>query len=548
MVDSKNNFSKFSSFRIVLIYAVVSVLYIYTSDYILQCIVTDIKLLTKLQTYKGTGFIIISAVLLYILVKKNLDNLTFYYKQLIEIQKSAEEKLESSHEEYISLFNHSPLPMWIFDLKTFKFLLVNEAACSIYGYTHEDYQSMNLRDIRPKEDIPILERAIESALLNEKFEIPSIIRHLKKNGDVIYVKIKNTLLTYKGEKVRLASAVDVTAEINTQNELMEINSKLQLASEISSMGYWTNDLNQSKIEWSNEVYKIFEVEPQNIELNIETIKSFFHPDYLDHLDINLYSKYEDNSIKEFEYKIITPKANVKWVLERIYIIKDINNNPIKLAGIVLDITRRKLYEQEIVQSNERFKMLARATVEAIVDWDIENNSVMWGEGFHTILGYDLKNTDKHLWTKNIHPEDRKRVLEELKKTLLDPTIEFFNADFRFFKANGEIVFVQHRGIYIRDEKGKAIRALGAIIDLTETLERMKKIELQNIALRDIAWTQSHIVRAPLTNLMGFIALFKENIKTNTIDEKLCDYIIESSEKLDLVIRDIVKKATKTEHF
>lgn len=546
MLDTKKNNSKNSSFRIVFIYAIVSVGYIYTSDYILKRLINDIHLISRFQTFKGIGFILITATLLYILVKKNLDTTTFYYQQLLDVQQSAEAKLESSHEEFMELFNHSPLPKWIFDIETFKFLLVNEVACTLYGYTLEEYQSMTLFDIRPIEDRPELRHTIEFSFENGHFEIPSVVRHLKKNGEIIFVKVKNTIVTYKGKRVRLASAVDVTAEINAHNELLEINSKLKLASEIACMGYWTNDLKLSKIEWSDEVYKIFELDPLNFELTLESIKSRFHPDYQNRFDFSNYSNFEDQTIKEFEYRIIAGSGEIKWLLEKLYIIKDINNIPTKLAGIVLDITKRKLHEQEILQSNERFKMLAKATVEAIIDWDIVNNKVMWGEGFQTMLGYDIDNTDKHLWSRNIHPEDRNMVLKELNKALKDSSKEFFNADFRFLKANGDVAFMQHRGIFIRDANGIAIRALGAMIDLTETLDRMHKIELQNKALREIAWTQSHIVRAPLTNLMGFISLFKENLKTNTIDDKLCDYIISSSNKLDQVIHDIVKKANETE--
>ena len=546
MNNNTNTKSIKATLKIVLSYAVVSVIYIYTSDYFLESIVSDTNLLTKLQTYKGLVFIIITTLLFYYLIKQKIDTLSYYYQQLIDVQQSSEDKLESSHEEYMSLFNQSPLPKWIFDVETYHFLLVNEAACSLYGYTLEEYSTMNLRDIRPSEDISELEAAMSLAKEKSEFDLPSIVRHKKKNGEIIYVKLKNSLLTYKGKKVLLASAVDVTTEINAQNKLIEINAKLQLASEIANMGYWTNDLKASKIEWSDEMYKLFEVAADDFELTLENIKSYFHPDYQKRFDPIHYSNFEDNTIKEFEYKIITGTGKEKWLLERLNIIKDINNVPIKLAGTVLDITKRKLYEEEIIKSNERFRMLARATVEVIIDWDIDNNKVMWGEGFHTMLGYDLDNSDIHLWANNIHPEDRDLILEDLNNTINDSTKEFFNAEFRFLKANGEITFMQHRGIFIRNAEGKATRALGAMIDLSETLEKLQKIELQNKILMDIAWMQSHIVRAPLTNLMGFIALFKENLKSDTVDEKLCDYIIESSNKLDEIIHEIVKKASDLE--
>jgi len=123
-------------------------------------------------------------------------------------------------------------------------------------------------------------------------------------------------------------------------------------------------------------------------------------------------------------------------------------------------------------------MIARATAEAIIDWDIKNDKVVWGEGFQTIFGYDLSKYDNHLWSNNIHSEDKERVLEDLFKTVEDPTKEYFTTNFRFLKANRDSTNVQYRGIFIRDRNGKATRAIAAMIDLTDTLNRIHKIEQQ----------------------------------------------------------------------
>jgi PAS domain S-box-containing protein len=191
-------------------------------------------------------------------------------------------------------------------------------------------------------------------------------------------------------------------------------------------------------------------------------------------------------------------------------------------------------------------MSAKATVEAIIDWVITNNEVIWGEGFHTLLGFDLKEKNFRLWSDNIHADDRKKVLGDLRKTLLDATKHQFNAEFRFVKADGDIAYVQHRGVFIRDANGKATRALGAMIDLTESLNKIRRIVLQEKALKEIAWTQSHIVRAPLANLMGLVGLIKNNVTTGISDELLLGYISDSAEKLDGVIRDVVIKATEVD--
>ncbi len=80
-----------------------------------------------------------------------------------------------------------------------------------------------------------------------------------------------------------------------------------------------------------------------------------------------------------------------------------------------------------------------------------------------------------------------------------------------------------------------------MIDLTESLERMNQIEMQDKALKDISWTQSHVVRAPLANLLGFIYLLEENIDTGLSDKEIIDHIGASAKRLDEIIRDIVSK-------
>ncbi len=536
---------KSATLKIVVPYTIISVIYISLSDYFLDMYVTDFDLHTQLQTYKGFGFVTVTAILLYLLLKKNNDTLTSYFKQIIDVTNASNVDLKKAQEEYLSLFNYSPIPMWLFDLDTLQFIHVNEAACEIYGYTLQEYKTMKVHDIRPKEDISQMEQFYAMTSPNIEHTLSSTIRHLKKNGEIIIVKLKTSFVYYKGKKVRIATVVDVTAEIEFQNQLKETNTKLQLANEIASMGYWTNDLDKNEIKWSDEMYKIYDQDPSTFQLSEASIYSLLLPEDQVDFSIQTLSEIKD-SIQETERKIITPSGKVKWVLGRMHIVTDGKGNPLRIEGIALDITKRKIYEQEITESNERFKTLTKATVEAIIDWDIIHNTVLWGEGFHTLLGYDLSTIHNDLWSKNIHPDDRKKVLHDLNITLEDPMQHNFNAEFRFIKANGDIAFMQHKGVLLRDSNGKATRAIGAMIDLTDTLERMRQIEQQNKTLREISWLQSHIVRAPLANLLGLITLLKDSQEKGVYDSNLIDYIYESTEKLDQVIHDIVKKSNEVD--
>ena len=181
--------NKLASFKIVLIYAMVSAFYIFTSDYLLSAFTNDASVISKLQTYKGFAFILITSILLYTLVKQNMNQASASYRQIIDAQQQANQQRLLLQEEYTALFNNSPLPMWIFDPESLRFLLVNEAACRVYQFSRSEFLSMTLRDIRPQEEVPVMERILSYAMGKDNVSLPNTIHHQKKNGDIMLVKI-----------------------------------------------------------------------------------------------------------------------------------------------------------------------------------------------------------------------------------------------------------------------------------------------------------------------------------------------------------------------
>src|SRR5437762_8223439 len=84
------------------------------------------------------------------------------------------------------LFKNNPLPLWVYDLETLRFLDINEVACHKYGYSREEFLALTMRDIRPPEDIPRMHASVR-AHPTENFN-SSIWRHRKKDGTTIYVE------------------------------------------------------------------------------------------------------------------------------------------------------------------------------------------------------------------------------------------------------------------------------------------------------------------------------------------------------------------------
>ncbi|MDB5129734.1 PAS domain S-box protein [Mucilaginibacter sp.] len=160
-------------------------------------------------------------------------SLSVYFKDITD-RKSSEILLIASEKKYSELFNLSPLPMWVFDQSSLKFLDVNMAAIKNYGFTRDEFLSMSVMDIRPEEDIAALQQALHSAKKKHHFMHHGIYRHKKKNGEIIQVDILSNTLSYRGKNAKVVIANDVTQRLKYIKAIEEQNEKLHEISWIQS--------------------------------------------------------------------------------------------------------------------------------------------------------------------------------------------------------------------------------------------------------------------------------------------------------------------------
>ena len=137
---------------------------------------------------------------------------------------------------------------------------------------------------------------------------------------------------------------------------------------------------------------------------------------------------------------------------------------------------RRGAERRLKESEERFQMAARATNDAIWDWDLKSNHVWWNEGVEKLFGYSREGVVEHVswWTERLHPDDRERVLAEMR-AVIDGGGMFWSGEYRFMRADGAYAYILDRGYVMRDEQGRAYRMIGAMMDITERKNQEERI-------------------------------------------------------------------------
>jgi len=128
-----------------------------------------------------------------------------------------EEALRKSEAQYRLLFESNPQAMWVYDLATLRFLAVNDAAVRHYGYSRAEFLDMTIKDIRPPEDVPLLEEYLHSESADP--DHAGEWRHRKKDGSVINVHITANRLTFGGRPAEFVLVHDVTERKKAETAL-----------------------------------------------------------------------------------------------------------------------------------------------------------------------------------------------------------------------------------------------------------------------------------------------------------------------------------------
>jgi PAS domain S-box-containing protein len=167
-----------------------------------------------------------------------------------------------------------------------------------------------------------------------------------------------------------------------------------------------------------------------------------------------------------------------WFELRIY------PSPQGLAIYFRDVSEPRRAREVLRISEERFRLLARATNDAVWDWDLATQALWWNEGFEALFGYARGEVQPTLegWSSRIHPDDREQILA-LVNRVVDSGGETWAGEYRFQRKDGSYAYVLDRGYVLRDTDGKAIRMIGGMSDLTAR----KEVELrlaQQAALLD----------------------------------------------------------------
>ncbi|MBC5774269.1 PAS domain-containing protein [Pontibacter sp. KCTC 32443] len=414
-------------------------------------------------------------------------NLQFWIGTLtdIEEQKQAMERMREKDLQLENILNNSPAHLCLLHGPEHICDYVTPGFTILYG--NRQYLHKPAREIWPELQhtnfISILDNVYRSGKRVQIHEHKLAVDR-KRNGQFtdMYLNLEYRPLITNGVTAGiLVSAVEVTELVQTKQRIAFNQQSMQLLSEAAGCATWEYDVKGKIITWSSGYKEMFGYTDADLTTDAATWDANIHPEDYQSIRASVNSAIA-NSKKSWtgEYRYRRADGSYAYVMDHGYIIYDKDSMPERMLGSVLDITSKKKNDQELQYNNERFKRIAMATNDVIWDWNLQDDSIWWSEGYSTLFGYkeyDIE-VDINSWTDHIHPDDLALIKSSIKKAF-DGSDNSWEGEYRFRCADGSYKLIHDKGYIIRDTHGKAIRMFGSMLDVTEKRQIEQQLQVSN---------------------------------------------------------------------
>lgn len=461
---------------------------------------------------------------------------------------------ETGSKQMQELLPHSEEKFRLFAEATFEGIIISEQGKIIdantrmaekSGFELSEMIGMNLTDMVAPVSIPnVLEHILSNS--EESYEIYA----KRKNGSIFPVEVRGRLLRTDGRMLRVICVRDISGRKRAEEELKKSEKALHVAQRMAHLGSWELDIENNKLTWSDEVYRIIGLPPQEISATFEAFLEAVPPEDKDLVKTAYTDSIRDGVPLNIVHRIIRKiDGDIRYVHNVCEHVRAETGRIVRSRGILHDITERKLAQQKIERIATEWMTTVDASTDVIglldLDWRLKRANL----AFYAMIGKKPNDVLGSHIAEILHPQggaatfSLARIFEGKRE--LVTTLEADHPD-NPLKRPIELTVRT-----VPDKAGQPISIFLTFHDLTherkiqEEKERLKaqlyqakKME----AIGQIASGFAHEVRNPLNAILSISeALFSEKeIKGNPDYQPYISHIRAQVSRLAQLMKDLLE--------
>jgi PAS domain S-box-containing protein len=347
----------------------------------------------------------------------------------------------------------------------------------------------------------------------------------------------------------IGSCVDVSDLLQKERELNESEERVALAAEAAHLGVWELDTTTNKIWLSDQARKLFQFEPE-AEITYSLWNDRVHPEDRALRKEAIRRAVDTRGRYEIEYRIVLPDQTVRWIAGRGHCVGNPETKRGRLLGVSMDVTERK-------QAEQLFQLAAEGSHLGVWDWDETTGKLLWDGATREIFDVPVEGeVALDTFYRAVYPHDLERVKGVWRRAVESGLP--YQIEFRVRRSNGAIGWVHARGRGYYDDKGKPLRMIGVVFDITDRkqaeLEAAQRREdlghLSRVAaMGEMAASIAHELNQPLSGIIsnasaGQRFIGRGHVDLREIRELLADIAADARRAGDIIrgVRSMVTKS------
>jgi PAS domain S-box-containing protein len=298
---------------------------------------------------------------------------------------------------------------------------------------------------------------------------------LRKDGTRFPMELRVRQMEYKGRNVRVGAIVDITERKRAEEALLKREHQLEEAQRIGHIGSWDWDVATNVTTCSDELYRIFGRDRTTFDFTLENFLKIPHQDDRAMVDGIVRRSFETLQPTDFDFRIITPNGELRWLHGRSSVSMDETGRPNRVFGTTQDITERKRAEESVRETEERFRMVFENVFDGISIYSEDPDPskrklVECNERYAVMAGRSREELLKRGITHGLHRTLEDAANENRLESLVDGRT--YRGSFSWIRPDGKNNTIEYVGVPIT-WRGKSY-SIGIDRDITER----KKSELE----------------------------------------------------------------------
>ncbi|HEX9982595.1 MAG TPA: PAS domain S-box protein [Thermoanaerobaculia bacterium] len=378
----------------------------------------------------------------------------------------AEIALRESERRYRQLIDQAQEGVWVIDTAG-KTTFANQKMTEMLGCSPDDLLGTSIFNFIDDEMRAVAVRNLHRR--QDDVAEAQDFRFRRPGGGYFWGLLSTTPLfddlgRYQGT---LGLVSDITARKEVEATLRRRETQLSMAQELASLGSWEWDLLANRITGAPELRRMLNVDMTH-PIRLHHVISLIHPEDVRTVCDAAERAVAARSLFEKEFRIVRADGNVTHVHARAQVVCDERGTPLRLTGMVQDITMRKAADRALQASEERYRNLVARIPD--VTWTADDKALQFiSPNVEALTGYtdvEILSGGHNLWASRVYPADRERIFGAYQDMYRRGVGAEYEIEFRFLRKDGAWIWMQERAAVSLETCG-SLRAFGVLLDVTD---------------------------------------------------------------------------------